>query len=535
MILRFQALLLFLLLVGGQSLMSAEDAVVLDQARKSARIASFTLSKVQRWLHEVALKQIDPATGLYISSPVGSARYRETLWNYDDAAADTYPFLFWAAWYTDREKINGPILDVLKAEQRICNHIGRIPTAVNHRTLEKVVKSQEDTIFAASEYLKDGLVAIVEVAGKDNPWFQRMRDIEDDIWKQAAIETPYGNIPTRNLEANGDQLQVLVRLFTMTGEGKYLEWAERLADDYLLGGKFMPEHLRDHGCEIIGGLGLLFGVESGHNPEKAKAYEPHIRRILDEILKRGVNEDGLMYNRMVGPGPGDQGGGLNDSWGYNYVSYLCYDMAKGSPVYRERVRSTLTNLAKPKYHSYPWESNVLDGFADSIEGGLYLINRLPVSEAIAWADTEVEKNIVCADRSDHIWGTDKFNSNAIRTALIHAMMHTRGVTALPWRQDLSLGAAESGVGLTIVMSSPEKWSGTLEFDVPRHRMDMGFTKDWPRMNTMPEWFTVEPDREYVVQASDNDHPGIHKGSELHQGLKIELAPGQELRIKVKPR
>lgn len=533
--LRLHSILLLLLLVIGQPLLAAGDAVALDQARKSAKIASFTLSKVQRWLHEVALKQIDSETGLYISSPIGSARYREALWNYDDAAADTYPFLFWAAWYTDRDKIKGPILEVLKAEQRICNHLDRIPTAVNHRTLEKVVKSEDDTIFAASEYVKDGLVAIVEVAGKDNPWFQRMRDIEDDIWKQAAIKTPYGNIPTLNLEANGDQLQVLARLFAMTGEQKYLQWAERIADYYLLGGDFMPEHLRDHGCEIIGGLGLLFGMESVHNPEKARAYEPHIHRILDEILKRGVNEDGIMYNRMVGPGPGDHGGGLNDSWGYNYVSYLCYDMAMGSPVYRDRVRSPLAHLAKPQYRSYPWERNAIDGFADAIEGGLYLINRLPVPEAITWADAEVEKNIVCADRPGHMWTTDKFNSNAIRTALIHAMMHTRGVTALPWRQGLTLGAAKSAEDLTIVMSSLEKWSGTLEFDMPRHRMDMGFTKDWPRMNTMPEWFTVEPDREYVIQASDRDKPSIHKGSELHQGLKIELAPGQELRIEVKPR
>ena len=160
---------------------------VFEQARKSAAIAGKTLSKVHRWLHEVALKKIDPETGLYISYPGGSARYREAFWNYDDTAADTYPFLFWAAYYTDIELLDGPIRGVLEAEQRHGNHLDRIPTAVNHKTLEKVIKSKEDTIFAASEYVKDGLVPIVEVAGKNNPWFKRMQEIQDDIWKKRVV------------------------------------------------------------------------------------------------------------------------------------------------------------------------------------------------------------------------------------------------------------------------------------------------------------------------------------------------------------
>jgi len=108
--------------------MNAEEIPDFAAARESAQIAGVTLSKTQRWLHEAALPKIDPKSKLYISHPGGSGRYREAWWNYDDTAADTYPFLFWAAWYTDRDKINGPILDVLEAEQRICNHLDRIPT-----------------------------------------------------------------------------------------------------------------------------------------------------------------------------------------------------------------------------------------------------------------------------------------------------------------------------------------------------------------------------------------------------------------------
>lgn len=499
-----------------------------ETARASSEIAGRSLSKVQRWLHEVTLPKIDPETNLYISHTRGSGRYRASLWNYDDAAADTYPFLFWAAWYTDLDQVNGPVLDVLKAEQKHGNHLDRIPTAVNHKTLEKEIKSKDDLIFAASEYVKDGLIAIVEVAGKDNPWFERMRAIEDDIWKHADIETPYGPIPTENIEANGEQIQALARLYTMTGEKKYLEWAERLADYYLLKGDFVPTRLRDHGCEIIGGLGLLFAVETVHNPKKAREYRPHIRRMLDEVLARGTNEDGLMFNTLD-----QKKGPLSDGWGYNYVAYLCFDMAVGEPVYRKQVERTLRNLSKPAYVDYPWEGSSIDGVADSVEGGLYLINRLPVAEALAWADREAAARLVRVQDEDHLWGSMKLESNGVRTVLQHALMHTRGTLARPWRQDLRLGASESADGLTVVLKADQPWSGRLVFDKPRHRVEMGFEKDWPRMNTMPEWFTADAEAEYVVEDLGSGTRTTHRGTELHAGLNLELQPGVEKRLRVR--
>ena len=70
-----------------------------EQADKSAEIAGYSLSKVHRWLHEKALKQIDPATKLYKA---------DGKWNYRDTAADCYPFLVWAAHAVDQEVLDGP-------------------------------------------------------------------------------------------------------------------------------------------------------------------------------------------------------------------------------------------------------------------------------------------------------------------------------------------------------------------------------------------------------------------------------------------
>ncbi|MHC4540323.1 MAG: hypothetical protein ACYTEK_22030, partial [Planctomycetota bacterium] len=192
-----------------------------EQAAKSAEIAGYSLSKVHRWLHERALKQIDPATKLYKA---------DGKWNYRDTAADCYPFLVWAAYVVDKEALDGPVRDVLHAEMRLCNHFDRIPVPYDFANNGKVeTLAWDEVVFQASEYVKDGLIAIVEVTGKDE-WFDRMKAIQEDLWERARIDTPFGKIPSTNVEVNGEQLQALARLYTMTGEKRFLTWAERLAD-----------------------------------------------------------------------------------------------------------------------------------------------------------------------------------------------------------------------------------------------------------------------------------------------------------------
>ena len=392
-------------------------------------------------------------------------------------------------------------------------------------------------IFGASEYVKDGLIAIVEVTGKDE-WFERMKAIEEDVWKHAGIDTPYGKIPSDNVEVNGEQLQALARLYTMTGDRKFLTWAERLGDYYLKRGDFVPSRLRDHGCEIIGGLGLLLGVESEVNPDKAREYLPAMRRMLDQILARGLNPDGLMLND-VAEKPGRNEGRLSDGWGYNYVGYLCYEMVAGQPQYRERIEQTFHTLAsKPQYTNYPWEGKgSIDGFADSLEGAIYVLNRVPVSEGFAWVDREMAANVArSGDPLDtaELWGTMKLESNGVRTVLMHALMHTRGLIARPWRRGLTLGASQSGESLAIVMKADKDWSGRLVFDIPRHRLYMGFRHDWPRMNTLPEWFTVEPDERYEVRDVGGGSRETLTGRQLHEGLPVRLQAGVEKRLLVRP-
>ena len=105
-------------------------------------------------------------------------------------------------------------------------------------------------------------------------------------------------------------------------------------------------------------------------------------------------------------------------------------------------------------------------------------------------------------------------------------MHTRGLIARPWRQDLTLGARETKEGLAVRHEVETKAYGKLVFDIPRHRIYMGFKHDWPRMNTLPEWFTVEPGKEYVVKNVASGSEKTYTGKQLHEGLPIELQAGE---------
>jgi len=498
----------------------AQDAF--EQAEKSAAIAGHAFDKVHRWLHEIAVPTIDPETGLY------KARGK---WDYRDTAADCYPFFIWAAHVVDRDVLNGPCRSVLHREMTLCNTEGAIPVPWDFERGAPVQDlAWDEMVFQASEYVKDGLIAIVEVTGYDE-WFDRMRAIEDDLWNTARVETPFGKIPSKNIEVNGEQLQALARLYTMTGEDHYLDWADRLADYYFSDDDFVVTRLRDHGCEIIGGLGLLHAVESIHRPKRAEQYEARLKHVYDNILERGCTPDGMMYNEI------DQGKGkLSDGWGYNYVGYLCFDMATEKDTYRPHVAATLKNTMKPEYENYPWEGESIDGYADSIEGALYLLNRVPVEEGLAWVDRETKNNLVDHPsrlENGELWGTMKLQANGIRTVLIHSLMHTQGVIARPWQQGLKFGAAPDGSGIVIVLCPQEDYQGVLEFDLPRHRVYMGFAKDWPRMNTLPEWFTVEPENAYSVRRGD-ESPRTYTGQQLHAGLEVFVKGGDSLRVEVKP-
>jgi hypothetical protein len=236
------------------------------------------------------------------------------------------------------------------------------------------------------------------------------------------------------------------------------------------------------------------------------------------------------------PGPHDNVS-LRDGWGYDFVGFLDYDLALGTDRYREAIRRPMTNLLKPRYHKFNWDHGSRDNVADSVEGGLYLLRRIPTPEGFLWADREIATLLVDHSNPDRLWGVHKLEANTVRTVLIHTMLHTRNTIARPWQQGLQLGAAPCGDGICVFMKSDKPYEGRLQFDVPRHRITMGFDADWPRMNAVPEWFAVEPDEahQYIIEDVDRGTTRTLSGKSLSEGMPVTLQPSRPLRLLVSPR
>ena len=126
------------------------------------------------------------------------------------------------------------------------------------------------------------------------------------------------------------------------------------------------------------------------------------------------------------------------------------------------------------------------------------------------------------------------DGNFIRTTLLYGFARTAGLRLEPWHEGTLVGGASDGSCLAIWVASPTPWSGRLLFDTPRHRLHLRLPVDYARLNKWPEWFTVEPEDRYEVEDSGEQTSGLHAGSELSDGLGLQLEAGTERRLRVCP-
>ncbi|RMG02341.1 MAG: hypothetical protein D6741_03850 [Planctomycetota bacterium] len=495
-------------------------------AEKNGRVANEMLFRCRKFV-DGWLAHADPETGLIPRN----LRESKDIWNGRDSAADNYPFMVLTCALTDRELLQGRMRQMLETERRVTSRVGSMPDVYSfskHGFLRDEV-DLDAIIFDASEYVKDGLLPLTEWLGP-SPWLDRLLEIEDDIWKYAPVETPYGNIPSTNVEVNGEQLQVLSRLYWLTGEQKYLQWAERLGDYYLLGGRhptddFTGLRLRDHGCEIVSGLCELYVCCAYADAPKRERYREPIHRMCDRILEIGRDPRGMLYN-IIKPRTGEHVPGICDTWGYNYNGLYAVYMVDGTQDYREAVRLVLAHL--PELVDYHW--GVADEYADSIEGALNLYNREPVSEAVEWMDSEIH-DMWRPQRPDGIVEGWHGDGNSARTAIMYQFWKTQGLRIEPWRRDVRLGASPLPDGRVCVsMVASEPWRGKLIFDRPRHREIFHLPIDYPRINQFPEWFTVSIEENVRIRDVTGDETVLGGAEATTEGMPVVLEPGKEKRL-----
>lgn len=497
------------------------------QALENGRLANEGFVRCKRYV-EGWLEQADARTGLI---PINLTKARD-LWNAQDSAADNYPFMVLTCAIIDRGMFDGRMLEMLRTEEKLTSRVGPLPDtySFSKQGFADDKPRISKVMFGSSEYIKDGLLPLTEWLGQSE-WAQRMFAILDGMWERTTVDTKWGKIVSRNVEVNGESLQVLSRVYWMTGDEKYLECAIRLGDYYLLGEQhptrnFKELRLRDHGCEVVSGLCELYATVHFARPAKKKEYEKPVHEMLDRILEVGRNADGLFYD-WVNPKTGEHSEALTDTWGYNLNGFYTVYLIDKTESYRAATLKALNNIQK--YRTYAWEGDSADGYADSIESAINLYNREPIVEAADWIDSEIKV----------MWGKQKANGiiegwhgdgNFARTTIMYCLWKTQGVTVRPWREDVVFGAVREGETLEIAFLAQKDWKGKVIFDRPRHKEYMGLPIDWPRINQFPEWFTAEAGKRYVVRNMTGGTQKGYKGEELWEGVAISLSGGDVVRM-----
>lgn len=456
-------------------------------------------------------------------------------WNTKDTAADLFPFLLIASQYLDKKNEN-LWLQVLARKSEIC---GPMPRKIFFQPARIAEEDLSTVIFGASEYAKDGLLAITERSGR-GPWFDRLEVIMQALIAHANVRTTAGNISSANCEVNGEMLQVLSRLYWATRKSEYLKMAENIAEAYLFdifpNNQYLPAikwnftekkpeepifHLRDHGSEIIPGLTELYLLEKELGRPKAERYREPLKKFLDIILKVGRTKDGLWYNTIDTNTQKQLNNNIVDTWGYILNAYKMFDIVEDSYFYSKEIKRAMQAAASKK--SFIWEKQNPDGYADTIESMLYLLLWFDIPECHRWVDDEIEilfsKQLPSGFIQKHY-----LDGNFIRTSLLYATYKTQGILIDPWNKDVRIGAAydKNNKELYVYLSTASKWSGLLKFDLPRHRIIWNLPFEYPRLNATPEWFVVEPKKTYMIVYLDTGEKFYHSGQSLAKGVAINL-------------
>ncbi len=510
---------------------SEENEIYFLQAGNNGKVTNEGYNRCLKFV-EGWLELADSATGLIPRNINDSVSM--DIWNAKDCAADNYPFMVLTTALLDHELFTGRMLDMLKTETRLTSRLGSLPDTYSFSKRDFATKDTiiSDIIFGSAEYVKDGLIPLTEWLGP-SPWSERMISIIDDAWKYAPMSTPFGNIISDNPEVNGDMLQSLSRIYWITGDKKYLEFAVRIGDYYLLGDNhptrdFKVLRLRDHGCEVVSGLCELYATVSFADHVKKETYKAPVYEMLDRILEVGRNEDGLFYNSIdpVKGVPVDEG--IADNFGYTLNGFYTVYQLDNIEKYREPVLKALAVLNE-KYLNYAWEGTSSDGYADAIEGALNLYTREPVPTARLWIDSEIKVMWNKQQASGIIEGWHG-DGNFARTTIMYCLWKTQGVYLIPWREDIELGAVQKDSLLFVTATARDDWNGKLMFDIKRHSDFMHLPLDWPRINQFPEYFTVEKDMNYSI-ASEKDQKGkIIGGKELLDGYPLKIEKGETIRL-----
>ena len=519
------------------------------QAEHNGRLAGEALDRSNRVMH-AWLRLADPVTGLL------PRMENNPNWFVQDSAADLYPFMVLAAYFTEPYLYETSMRHILRQEMLLTRRAGHLSDDLQPggRGFVQPALNMDRVMFGSSEYMKDGLLPITEVLG-ETPWYFRMRDIADDMVARAPYRWKGGNLPAQTAEVNGNALQVLSRLSWKTRDPRYLAQLIHLADFYFLhqlpATNYLPAHewdiasdrpklghfrLSDHGNEIVGGLSEAFVLAKSLRPEKAKEWEAPLRRLLDRVLETGRNSDHVWVHSVdVATGKVVDGRHAH-CWGYMFNGIYTGYLMTGDERYRRAVEMAMDSVSRNTHYLFDetgagrkWGSNA---YSDSIEGALVLLNRIPHSGLDRGLEGAVRK-FYDRQRDNGIIEYWYGDGNFIRTAMMYAFYKSQGTFLAPYDRRVQLGAVRDGAGVSVLINAAAPWQGRLRFDIARHREHWNMARNYPRLNEWPEWFTVEHGKTYTVTI-DGGPARKFLGFELRDGIPLTVPGGEQARVQVAP-
>ncbi len=480
--------------------------------------------------HDAWMEKRNPKTGLF---PRSAGR---PVWNYKDTGADFFCFQYAASRRFGLASL--PLLKGTLAREREASVTLGYSSALDAATGEPVKTPAFERLFGPCEYLKDGLVGLYETTGDDEV-LARMREIADGIIGASSHRSRFGTIPGPNTEMNGDVLQAFSRLYFVTGDDRYAEFAGRIGDAVVAqmlantGGLPVQEYdyehdtfpssvvwLRDHGNEAAVGLSEAFAlaVARGGEPawdERAARWSGPLAGMFETLLTAGVREDGLLVDKVDGRTHAQLATRACDNWGYLAASALLYVEAeqRRGEMPATRLDGIVAGvdrvaLAVAGTDGVDWEDGHFDGYADSVESAIYVASRRPEIRArlLAWADDQIGR-MFAAQQPDGTVGGGYLDGNFIRTSMMYADARTGGWRLEPWSATASVGMgwAPGSEPVVVVTAGPDGYRGTLTPDTARHKSRLHLPWDWSRINCWPEWCVAEQEGGGVV---------------------VELAPGE---------
>lgn len=505
----------------------AQEDAPWKECRRRAEIHAECVRNVDGLVRGWIELKRDPETHLYS---------RGRTWDYHNEAADHYSSLVLMAHYVapEHNEPGGTFHQTMVNSRKLCATPNGIPTVYRLKTREQ---GRMATFGELSEWLRDGLIRIVEVKGTENIWYDEMVRLTDAMLAEA--ENRGGMFAAfKGHEPWGNILQTLARLHVLSGDEKYLLAAEQIADRLLLD----PEHAvtriryQDHGCELTPGLAELFVVESKLGRAKADEYREPLQRLLDRILADAAHPTTGLF---CGKSKGGEWLQPTDTWGYVLFGHENFDRACDTDRYAIPIEKTLRWLLENridygKYSKTLWPRAIsADDWSDSYESMIVLWNRYPqVGDGFAWLDwatlQHVHRRKTNSEFGPYTGG--HFDGSTGRTLCSHMMLCSQGVRHAPFQLGVGVGAVQQDDDCLLTVQSDSPYRGKLCFDGPRTEHGK-LTLDWARINEMPQWYVVRPAQQYSVTI-DEQPPRILRGRELIEGMPIEVPDGKARRIRV---